>query len=573
MQDFNKEQLSVINSDALQIAVLGSAGCGKTRTLVGRLARLIDGGADPRGIVVLSYTNAAATELQSRLADKVGVAAMGVHCSTLHSWLFACLRRYGSAIGLPPDIAVIDEATAGEILAETVREHGYRGTKKELQEALADVPFLLRSKGLLGARLVSAAYHLRLLQSGLMSFDGILAYGLHLIKTIGLTWKGLQLICGDHLLCDEVQDANSIDWRIYKAANFANKFFVGDIDQSIFRFRGADPKCFLDVANSYHKDRTLFTLTANYRSGSAICAAANRLIGHNVQRIPKEIVAIRKGGEVVALSFADESKQRNSASLEIGHALERGESCAVLCRTNWQADEYADFLRAQGLPVFRRADSFKNQPTLDWSMARLAVAFFAQPENDLLAFQVARMLRGDEVALAFRRKAALAMRSINQECLQFKPGPVEGVPEALARMSISKESVALIQRLIAEITGDATMATLTLKINSGDALTPSEGQDSQTSPVNAVSVATIHGYKGKEADCVFLPSWNEELFPAKADGEDLEECRRLAFVAVTRARQNVWIGCPKEGRTYAKAFKPVALTPSRFVKELGLTME
>lgn len=560
MTNLNPSQQAAVDSNALTIVCTASPGSGKSRVLVARIMRLICDGVNPQSMVAISFSNSAANVLKERL----GGIQLGFN-GTLHSWLLSLLREHGAAIGLPPKLAVIDEQTGQEILEDVKHEMGWRGTKKALDAALADVPFLLAGQRLNPAQLVSAAYHRQLIINGLLDYNSILSYGLHLIREWKASWPW------DYLFIDEVQDSGEMDWAVYDSDKFHNVFLCGDINQSIYGFRRAAPENLEAAVIASRLDANPpcgsdFRLAQNYRSAKSIVQAANRLIDYNDSPIESEMEAVRdEEGAIVAVGFDDERDQKESFTRRIGLAVdEGGASIAILCRTNWQVDDWAMFLKGQGISVQQR--KLEDVP-MDWHKVRAAVAFFCNPENDILAYQVLRLTRGDKAAQDMRRAAIQNMRTINSDYELIKETPpVEAIPEALARMNVSQESLARVAAAIATLPQGSDRTVMALSL----ALAPISETVSHLGDAKGVCVSTIHGAKGMEFDAVFLPSWNQELFPGRKTGEALAEERRLAYVAVTRAKDEVWVGTTKAHRGYGAALKPEPMTPSQFIKEMQL---
>lgn len=565
---YNDEQSAVLACESTSIAVIAGPGSGKTHTLVGRIAKIIqDGKASPRDIVVITFTNAAADELRMRLTAKLSetdVAMIGF-IGTLHGWMFRCLERHGTVIGLPPHLTVIEETVAEAMLEEIKKEMNYRGTKTALTEALESIPFMEPGvRGLTGARAVSSSYHRKLLNFGMLDFNSILAYGLMLcrhVKANGI--QGVQRIspiAGLYLFVDEVQDSGDVDWDIYQEADFRNKFVVGDLDQSIFQFRGARPEHLLAFAKEIQ--HPLF-LSSNYRSGTTICAAANRLIEMNSNRLGKKTVPIRVDeGVISARIFPHEGRQKSFILASIDQALAEGLSVAVLCRTNFECDEYADLLAAEGQQVSRKKNRIDRR---EWEKARLIIAFFCAPENDLVAYQVLRQTKGQPWADDVRRRATLAMKSINAVDENLDPVPIGAVLNEFARRGVSQAVIARVFEIITDMGPlQSSVAALALRMAQDGIDEHAEADD------DGVVVSTIHSAKGREFDCVYLPSWCQEVFPAKGEGEVLEERRRLAFVAITRARNYVLIGVPEVVRRFSGDNWPKPATICQFINEMDI---
>jgi DNA helicase-2/ATP-dependent DNA helicase PcrA len=357
----------------------------------------------------------------------------------------------------------------------------------------------------------------------------------------------------------EIENGKWTD-RVYSLDVAKHHSYVADglvTLNSIYGFRGAQPENFTKVA--MRPDFHLFRLEMNYRSDIAICMAQNRLISNNSLRIQKSSMPVsHELGEVQFNEFDSEQLQANAICSTLAE-LPQGQTAAVLTRTNWLADSLSTTLRGMGLPVFTR--KLAETPE-DWRLAKMIVAFFIRPENNLLAFRMMVLTRGEDQAKDIQRRSLKTGQSINAMTLKVPAlVPVEAMPQALARLNVSAEAVARVVEAI------ASLETRTLTELS-HAMNLNEQVEDNGHPDAPITVCTVHASKGKEFDRVFLPSWNQEIFPAKAKDEALEELRRVAFVAVSRAKSRVWVGMTKTHRMHSKAFTPAPMTRSQFAADM-----
>lgn len=539
----NPEQKAAASSGAAHIVVAAGPGAGKTKTLVARVNHLLASGTRPRDIVVITYTNAAAAEIVKRLDG----ATIGF-CGTLHGFMLRQLRQFGCYIGLPPELSVVSEQQREEILAEVVAEIGFKGSAKSALEAIKCNPLLNRKgpPGLPKLMLLAASYHRRMLENGLLDFDSILQYGRAVLDAAPSV--------ATHLLVDEFQDASDADDDIYSALRIANKFFVGDPDQAIYGFRGGNPANFM--RRSAMPGTSLFYLEKNYRCGVQICAAANRLILHNKDRLPKQTVPlhIHDSSTVETMRCKDEAAEL--ARLTQAIMGEPSLNVAVLCRTNALATRIAAHLEGCGVPVARKAA--RNDP-MDWPAVRQYIALLCNPDNDLLAYAWLKMVAGEDFAKAARQRALAALTTINRSGDYWHTPTLDGLPDALAAQTGGwQEEIDRVKRAIADLPAGSTLPDLALALAAGDNTNDEVGE--------GVTVTTLHSAKGREWDSVYLPGWVKNLMPSKR-GDEAEE-RRLAFVGITRARQRLVILWPAEVRdpwTYADS----ETEPSCFMAEAG----
>lgn len=566
----NDEQLLAVRTDALNIVIVAGPGSGKTRTLIARILQDISTGIRPERIVVITFTNAAADEIRERLTAELhkdpaqagkydallpdGTLNLG-YCGTLHGWLFGLLRKYHGLIGLRSRLTVIDEATSTELLEDILKETRSKYSLRKVKEELHNHQLLL-DKELIGVKNAAAEYLMRLKENGLMDFDAILTFGIQLLSQLNIT-------LGAELMVDEYQDSGDNDALIYSLARFDRKIFVGDPDQSIYRFRGGNPKLIAKEAMS--PKSKLFRIQLNFRSVKEICFAANDLIANNPGRIEKLSIHMRdEVGSVQHFGYISEAMQLSAIKDKIAGLLvgepSNAKEIAVICQNNWMVHEVANTLKAAGLPVVekRRTDEPK-----DWSQVRLLIAFFCNPENDLIAYKFARWTRGEFEADRAKCEAARAMCSINSLLTHVGEVELDEIPQTLTVFGIGPESRQKVNETIGRLK-ERSLNALSMALS--EAVWTSETEEVK----NGVTVCTIHGSKGREWSVVFLPYWNQENFPGKKAGEDLEEERRKAFVALTRVKDTAIIMSTQTTRRYEKQTTPEPAAPSQFITECGL---
>ena len=376
---------------------------------------------------------------------------------------------------------------------------------------------------------------------------------------------------------------------------------VGDDCQSLYKFRGAQVQKFIDLAlqqNEAGRGWTVFKLESNYRSGDVICNTANRLIEHNANRIPKVTRAMRQGGTVSVHECATPSAELSfvlqmvQARLTVpkplchcgdfmeGHAYTSGHAAvemeqepatpaseiAVLARTNRLADSVAQHLRANGVPV--RQAKQRTAPG-DWRRAKLLLAVIDNPFNDMLVLQLLKATPSGPDAAKAKLAADTQMVCVS-EALGWPFGMGEGlaVDVDLARHGLSAESRERIHDACRELSGGGEWAIpdLLLYLAAQEDAVQEEGE--------GVTCCTIHAAKGREFQTVVICGVEEGYIPNHRKDEDISESRRLAYVGVTRAKDNLILTFCKERPQNRGANMPVGpmepRQPSRFIAEMGL---
>jgi DNA helicase-2/ATP-dependent DNA helicase PcrA len=570
-------QRHAITTDHNDVTALAGPGSGKTATLVARIERLIcDTQIPPSEIVVLTFTNAAAAELERRLLSAKKAAAdldsasedpepwaLG-HLGTLHSFALRMLKEHGSAFGYGDRVSIISPESAVDLLASKAKSLGCKVPLKKLLELKqAGRPNLDRFS--LPATVV-ASYFDDMRAAGIVDYDGLLMELDNLLKLEPFTFAlGARFA---YLFVDEVQDSAPSDWSIYRALPMMAKCYAGDPDQAIYSFRGGRVAEMLLHAHAASTE--VVKLEENFRSNEEITAAAQRLIEHNLRRLDKRTISVRGPGGSVTIHPPFENEGEEIAA--VARLIRECESSevAVLARTNAIADGFRKGLAPLGISV---VEMKRTKLPPDWARARAFVELLVNPENDALAFfySIARLENegvnpkdAREWAHKARREAAAVGRSLNLNRLRFTAiANPEHAIEALAVEKISRESRAIIAERFRELPNGST--TLDLALALADVREYTKEDDGP-----GVRVMTIHAAKGREFDAVFLVGFEDEACPgraAKAGAEDIEEERRLAYVAITRAKRELHVTC---ARTRPSEWLGVQIrTPSRFIAELA----
>lgn len=543
----NAIQTAVIESDSDYITVTAGPGSGKTTTAIGRIARLIREGCPASKIVAITFTNAAAREIEIRLAKSVGATVSLGYAGTLHGFMLRLIQTHASLIGYQSGIVIIDDADKQALVEKLVINHRWNGSKTAIEKQIAAGPV---NAGKRKEEILALDYYANLRRANSMDFDAILFYGLELANKIGpLPYQ--------HLFVDEYQDSGELDVKIYHALQIPNRIFIGDSDQSIFGFRGARPD--IMVAQMESAKGYKVVLETNYRCGKNICEAANRLIRYNVNRFDKRTVSgVDYEGAVYVRSFENAVAEMNYIAGEIDRSGIELENFAVLTRSNAQAREFASFLSSIGIKVARK--SAKCYPN-GWHQMITLLKFLSSPDNDDLAADWLQCISGEPAAKLARRKAAEGFTSINQ--IMFKIVPPLTLTQAqiyIRESNLSPDSIALAFKASQRLHRPeaASVSELLHVLNTEDL------SDEAEQP--GVTVCTIHKAKGREWDCVYLPGMEQGNLPLVREGADIEEERRLAFVAITRAKKSLFIShC--QSRT--KEWKGEVLqTPSQFITEI-----
>jgi DNA helicase-2/ATP-dependent DNA helicase PcrA len=592
--DFTPAQREAIETDHPLVLVLAGPGSGKTATTAARIKRLLDSGVPQDRIAAITFTNAGARELQERVgtvkAHENGDESMPPidapvslgYSGTLHGFCLRMLKQHGGSIGYGSRLSIVSPESAEALLASKAAT---LGCKLPLKDLLA-----LKAKGrpARGGRLsvpetVVATYYDELREAGILDFDVMLKEAAALLCSPDARFAISREF--DHLFVDECQDSAPIDWEIFHALEVANKFFVGDPDQNIFSFRGADIGGILSLV--INPEAKTIKLEDNFRSHSEICEAAQRLIARNLYRVPKVTTSVKGPGGTVSLygvppvstTFANEGEEigyvaRVAKIMLFGgpedEPMNPPPSIAVLSRTNAVAAAFAKTFAACGIPVVARE---RSDLPRDWAFTRAAAELLVNPENDTLAeFYLAALYvkkgatpKDASAAAHAARKAANSVgKSINAATLRLAwPEKASEILLSLAHLGASKESQMLAAERYKDLLRPEEATALDL------ALALASTRDASKEPAGeGVHVGTIHGAKGREFDVVFVVGFEDESIPGRAKSEAaIEEERRTAFVAITRARKFLFVTWAESRGTPWGTIEQ--RRPSRFLSEMA----
>lgn len=541
-------QNQVIDSNHRQITVTAGPGSGKTTTAIARIVRLIkDSGCHPELIVAITFTNAAAREIESRLSKALGSETRLGYAGTLHGFLLRLLNRQAQLVGYRNDITIIDDADKAAIIDSLKKAHRWKGTQTVLEKEIAKGPYNLDNtkEGIL-----ALDYYKTLRQQNAMDLDSILHYGHEFLTKCGT-------MPYEHLFVDEYQDSGELDAKIYRAMQIINKIFIGDSDQSIFGFRGANPG--IMTAQMYATEGFKAVLESNFRCGKNICDAANKLIAHNGDRFPKRTIsATGFDGDIYVREFDNAISEMNAIAGEINRSGQPLESFAVLTRTNAQATELGNFLDSVGIKVARRQT---RQYPLGFQMLWTLLKYLSNPDSDEFALRWLAESTSKETAASIKTQAAERFTSVNEMSFKYQRNIPLGVAVSIAsEAGIARESVEQMKTAIARLHNPhiASVSELCCVMQYDDF------SDEKEKP--GVKVCTIHKAKGLEWENVYLPGFEQGSLPLTSKGNDIQEERRLAFVAITRAKRKLFISHCKVRNVQWKGDE--FRIPSQFIKEM-----
>ncbi|MGC6518342.1 MAG: ATP-dependent helicase [Candidatus Puniceispirillaceae bacterium] len=619
----NSEQHKAVTTLDGPLLVLSGAGTGKTRVLTARIAQLIGTRtAMPWNILAVTFTNKAAREMKERLSAMVGPMAEQVMLGTFHSVAARMLRRHAELVGLTSSFTIIDTDDQIRLLKQVMEAQSVDPKRWQPRAILAMIG-KWKDKGLTAQKVsdheagdladgkavaLYQAYQARLKSLNAADFGDLL---LHLLTIFTQHPDILSEYQNrlTHILVDEYQDTNvgQYLWLRLLASRSKNLCCVGDDDQSIYGWRGAEVGNILKFEKDYDGAK-IVRLEENYRSTGHILACASALISHNETRLGKELYTSHAQGDAIQVSgYWDGHEEARSLSSQIEYLIKDEHDLnqiAVLVRAGFQTREFEERFMAIGLPYRVVGTRFYERAEIRDALAYLRL--IASPSDDL-AFE--RIINTPKRGLgptslkaifAYARgidKPYLEAARALSETDELKPQARRQLSAFIAKMDYWREeakqqTASDLARFVLDDSGYTEMwqqdknpdspgrlENLKELVTAMDEFETLDGflehialvTDTENSNQDGeVSLMTLHAAKGLEFDTVFLPGWEEGLFPSQRSldengGAGLEEERRLGYVGITRARRNLFISFAANRRVHGLW---QACIPSRFVAEL-----
>ncbi len=591
------------------LLVLAGAGSGKTRVLTRRVARLIQAhGVRPSEILAVTFTNKAAGEMRERIAALLGAEPSGMWAGTFHSVGARLLRRAAPLVGRSTSFTIYDEDDAQSVVKRLMQRHGIphkqyapravRGAISDAKNALVspeEFESLARDPFAKAVAQVYADYEPTLQRANAADFDDLLLLPVRILEQHPEELERLRRKFR-YLLVDEYQDTNQAQYRLVSllGAEHGNVCVVGDDDQSIYGWRGADIRNILDFEKDFPNAHTV-RLEENYRSTPPILELANVVIAANTGRMGKTLRPTRSGGDrVVTLRALDERdeadwlveelrRQRSAAGWQL-------RDFAVLYRTNAQSRAMEEALRRHAVPYrLVGAVRFYDRREIRDMMSYLKlVANPADDEAFRRAVAVPRRGVGDATIELLAERARAAGRPMceavaREECLdgirpatrtalteftalisRFREQARESAVDELLRDLVDatkyaeylradgeelardrldnvRELIAGASETVADVEGEVGLTPLDLFLQRASLVAD---VDKLSADADAVTLMTLHNAKGLEFPVVFIAGLEDGLFPLARAYDDpamLEEERRLLYVGITRAERRLYL--------------------------------
>ena len=613
LDNLNKEQKeAVIHIDGPML-VLAGAGSGKTKVLTSRIAYLIENGVNPRNILAITFTNKAAKEMKDRVINLIGPSANYIQISTFHSLGLKMIKENYNVLGYDKNFTILDSDDTLTVVKKIIKEmnlnpqfYNAKAIRNKISSAKNELMSVSEFSHVEFDKVIVRIfekYNKILKVNNSVDFDDLLVLPIQLLNNSEVLDRYQELY--KYILIDEYQDTNEAQYKFTKklASKYKNLFVVGDNDQAIYAFRGANFKNILNFEKDYPNCKTIL-LEENYRSTKMILNAANSVIKNNKERKDKNLWSNNPDGNKIKYIMADSDKEEvNYISSKIKELNNNGvnyEDIAILYRTNAQSRLIEEEMLKNNIPyrvigsfyfynrkeikdllcylrlinnphddislirvinVPKRGIGVKTMENLDAKSNELGISLFDTiSEGKELTFKnlILKMKEESEnLSLTEMVDLVLNESGIKQELVNEK------TLESDIRLENLEEFKSITKNYEEEF-GVISLSDFLNEISLVSDM--SEHQESK----NKVSLMTVHAVKGLEFDYVFVTGMEEGIFPhynAINDGSRsaIEEERRLCYVAITRAKKDLWLLNAKRRMLFGNTQTNL---PSRFMEEI-----
>jgi DNA helicase-2/ATP-dependent DNA helicase PcrA len=600
----DKQKEAVLHTEGPLLIVAG-AGAGKTKTITHRIAHSIEKGVPARAILAVTFTNKAAGEMRERVRALV-LPGMGVPMvATFHALGVRILREFHLAAGLARNFVIWDRDDSTKALKTICEQIGMdsparsilSGISRQKGEGISRADYAEGATNFRERNIARAweLYEKVLAENAALDFDDLLGRTLRLLRESPETLSLLQNRW-HYITIDEYQDTNAAQYEIAKllAGERRNICVVGDIDQNIYSWRGADIEHLLSFERSF-PGATSILLEQNYRSTRTILKAANDIIEKNTRRVPKNLYTDNPTGEPIMLyparSEIDEAWFIAETSAHLIESGIRPGEIAVLYRENFQSRAIEEAMLAAGIQYRVLGTRFFERKEVKDVLSYLRGALNPKSKVDLMRIVASpprgigkitldKMLAGQEAELGSAPRAKVtAFRTLLTKIEHaIKTLPASEAVKYAAEESGMEKSMKDTDEGRERLDNIRELVNLAVRY---DEMTPPEGverlleeaalqseQDELKEERNAVSLMTVHASKGLEFDAVFVTGLEQGLFPSIRENDgtrDSEEERRLFYVALTRARKRVFLTSASERMRWGSREYTL---PSEFLRDI-----
>ena len=630
--DLNENQYNAVTTEAQHVRVIAGAGSGKTRVLTYRIAYLISElQVEPWKILAITFTNKVANEMKSRVLNMLPLQANELTIKTFHSFCAMFLRREISVLGFPASFTILDEEDQTKLVKDIAASMGFKKGDKIVGRTLSyiasnklrerypeDITIKNRSFEDEETCLeIYTRYEEEKNKTLSLDFDDLLLKTNYILENYpDIRYKWQQKI--DHILVDEFQDTNNSEYKLIKllVKPYTCLYVVGDPDQTIYTWRGANQGIILDIAKDFRDIETII-LNQNYRSTETILSSANKLIAHNKLRVEKDLFTEKEKREAITIkscpSSRDEAEYVAREIVRLKQMFNYSyKDIVILYRSSYVTLDFESTLTSRGIPfkIYGGQKFYQRKEIKD------VLAYFHLIVNtkDDISFEriinVPRRGVGDQTLATIKLEANNAnqslyeyLRDVDTDNTEISKKILNSLKTMITVIDVAREDIAKDEETFSKILED-----MIHQLGYQDYLMSDEDADERIEHVRAlfedirhylknnpestfdeylqnitllsaqddivdgdyVNLMTVHVAKGLEFPVVFIVRFNNGVFPnMRAITEEgykgLEEERRLAYVAMTRAKERLYLTLSAD---YSYVISS-NLSPSQFLKESG----
>ena len=616
LNDLNDKQLEAVKATEGPLLVLAGAGSGKTKVLTTRIAYLIkEKNVDPYNILAITFTNKAAKEMKERIINLIGSVGYSMQISTFHSFGLSIIKDNYELLGYKPNFTILDSDDTLTLIKKILKDmnidpkiYNPKAIKNSISSAKNELIDSKKYAKYVGSDFeatvldVYKQYESRLISNNALDFDDLLMKPIELFKNHPNILKEYQERF-KYILIDEYQDTNEAQYLLTKmlSAKYKNICVVGDDSQAIYSWRGANYRNILNFEKDYKDTKTVY-LEENYRSTKTILNAANSVIKNNVDKKEKNLWTNNEEGVKItyhkALSEVDEAYYVKD---EIKKLIKDGVSpseIAVLYRTNAQSRAMEDAMLESQIP-YKVIGSFYfyNRREIKDLISYLKLIYNNDDDTSLI-----RIINTPKRGIGLKTIENLSIKALTNKTSMFNSidsgkelifkNLINELKEKQENLSLTElvdlvlDKSGMKEELVKENSIEADIRLENLEefksitrsfeeangiISLGEFLeqiTLVSDMEEHKNNDNVVTLMTIHSAKGLEFENVFLIGMEEGIFPHKNSmdlREDLEEERRLCYVAITRAKKNLYLVNAKKRMIFGETSYNM---PSRFINEI-----
>ena len=630
VKKMNSEQSEAVRTTEGPLLIMAGAGSGKTRVLTHRIAYLLDEkDVSPYNILAITFTNKAAKEMNARVEHLVGEEAQVIWMSTFHSMCVRILRRDADRIGIERNFTIIDPTDQKSVIKDVLKSENidskrfeprmFIGAISNLKNELKTPEDAQKEANDFHSQMVATVYkgyQRQLSRNEALDFDDLIMTTINLFERVPETLEYYQNKF-QYIHVDEYQDTNKAQYTLVKllANKFKNLCVVGDSDQSIYGWRGADIQNILSFEEDYPEAKTIF-LEQNYRSTKNILNAANEVIKHNSERKPKGLWTANSGGDKIqyyeAMTERDEAEYVVKEIMKHQRSGKKYSEMAILYRTNAQSRVLEETFMKSNIPyTMVGGQKFYDRKEIKDLLSYLRV--IANSNDDISLQRIINVPKRGIGPSSVEKIQTYALQNnismfdalaevdfiglskkVTQECISFYE---------MIQNLIKEQEFLEISEIVDEVlqkSGYKDMLDREQSIESRSRLenldefmsvpkdyeenTPLEEQSlinfltdlslvadiDEADTQNGVTLMTMHSAKGLEFPIVFIMGMEESLFPhiraiKSEDDHEMEEERRICYVAITRAEELLYITNATTRMLFGRSQSNM---PSRFLKEI-----